>query len=166
MTFLQRHQDHTVIDADGRAVAEGQVVGARRQADIVDHELALAWWNHVADLVLHRLEDAFGVLDPGARGRTDVKLDLPAIDDRKKVTADQRQHHRTQAEQQDHHDGDDEAMADQFPEQSRIAVTHRLEIPLERGMEARKQAGGGEIHGTMMLVLQQQADDNRRQRPR
>ena len=42
MAFLQRHQDHAVIHADGRAVGEGEIVGARRQADIVDDQLAVA----------------------------------------------------------------------------------------------------------------------------
>ena len=42
VALLERHQDHAVIDADGRAVGECQIVGARRQADIVDDQLALA----------------------------------------------------------------------------------------------------------------------------
>ena len=42
VALLQRDQDHAVIDADRRAVAERIIVGARRQADIVDDELALA----------------------------------------------------------------------------------------------------------------------------
>ena len=40
--LLQRHHDDAVVDADGRAVGEGEVVGARRQADVVDDELAVA----------------------------------------------------------------------------------------------------------------------------
>ena len=42
MALLERHQDDAVIDADRRAVGEGQIVGARRQADIVDDQLAVA----------------------------------------------------------------------------------------------------------------------------
>ena len=42
VALLQRHQDHAVIDADRRAVGEGEIVGARRQADIVDDQLAVA----------------------------------------------------------------------------------------------------------------------------
>ena len=38
VALLQRHQDHAVIDADRRAVGEGQIVGARRQSDIVDDQ--------------------------------------------------------------------------------------------------------------------------------
>ena len=39
MAFLQRDQDHAVIDADRRAVGEGEIVGPRRQADVVDDQL-------------------------------------------------------------------------------------------------------------------------------
>ena len=62
--------------------------------------------------------------------------------------------------------GNDEAMADQFRERARIAVAHRLETPLESGMEARKQAGRSRIRRAVVLALEQQADDDRRQRPR
>ena len=97
VAVLQRHQDHAVIDADGRAVGEREIVGARRQADIVDDQIALALRNDFADLVLDRLEDVFGGLDPGAGRRADVKLDLPAVDGRKEVAADERKHHARRA---------------------------------------------------------------------
>ena len=57
VAVFQRHQDHAVIDADGRAVGEGEIVGARRQADIVDDQLAVALGDDLADLVLDGLED-------------------------------------------------------------------------------------------------------------
>ena len=41
VAVLQRHLDDAVIDADGRTVGECQIVGPRRQADIVDDQPAL-----------------------------------------------------------------------------------------------------------------------------
>ncbi len=63
MAVFERHQDHAVIDPDGRAVGERQVVRARGQPDIVDDQLALVRWNNLADLVLYLLKDALGRLD-------------------------------------------------------------------------------------------------------
>jgi hypothetical protein len=85
---LQRHQDYAVIDANRRAVGEGQVVQPERQADVVDDQLALARRDDVADLVLDGLEDLLGLLDPRAGRSADVKLDLPPVDDRKEVAPD------------------------------------------------------------------------------
>ena len=84
VALLRATQDHAVVDADGRAVGEGQIIRARRQADIVDDELAFVLRNDLADLVLDRLENAFGGLDAGAGGRADMKLDLAAVDGGKK----------------------------------------------------------------------------------
>ena len=89
VTLLERHQDHAVVDADGRAVGKGEVIGARRQPDIVHDQLALALGNDLANLVLDRLEDAFGRLDPGGRRRPDVELDLTAVDGWKEVAPDE-----------------------------------------------------------------------------
>ena len=69
VTFLQRHHDHPVIGADGRAVGEGEIIGARRKPDIVDDERAVLVGNDLADLVLHRLEDPFGRFDARAGRR-------------------------------------------------------------------------------------------------
>ena len=60
--------DHAVIDADRRAVREGQIIGARRQTDIVDDQIEVVLGNDLADLVLDRLEDLLGHLDAGAGG--------------------------------------------------------------------------------------------------
>ena len=113
MALLQRDQDDAVIDADGRAIGECQIVGTRRQADIVDDQLALALGNDLADLVLDGLEDALGRLDPGSGRRTDVELDLPAVDRRKEVAADQQQHGGAQREHQDGDDRDNEPSLEQ-----------------------------------------------------
>jgi hypothetical protein len=90
MSVLQRYQDRAVIDADRRAVREGEIIEARRQADVVDDQIALARRNDVADLVLDGFEDLLGLLDAGAGRSADMKLDLPAVDDRKEVAPDER----------------------------------------------------------------------------
>ena len=86
--FLQRNQDHSVIDADGRAVRERQIVGTRRQPDIVDDAIALSRGDDLADLVFDRLEDRFGRFDPRSGGGANVELNLTSADERKEVVAD------------------------------------------------------------------------------
>ena len=69
---LQRDQDHAVVDADGGAVGEGEIVCPLRHANVVDNEVAITRRNDFADLVFDLLEDALGRFDAGrrrARGR-------------------------------------------------------------------------------------------------
>ena len=56
MAVLERDEDDAVIDANGRAVGESEIIGARRQADIVDDALALVLGDDFADLVFDWLE--------------------------------------------------------------------------------------------------------------
>ena len=102
MAFLQRHQDDAVIDADGGAVGERQIIGPRRQSDIVHDQIALALGNDFADLVFHLLKNLLRGLDPRSGRRADMKLNLPAIDRRKEVAADERKCHDTERQQQQH----------------------------------------------------------------
>ena len=85
MPVLEGHQDHAVIDPDGRAVHKCVVIGPRWQADIVDDEAALALRDDFANLVLDRLENPLGRFDSGSGGRANVQLDLPAVDDGEEV---------------------------------------------------------------------------------
>ena len=142
VAFLERHLDDAVVDADGRAVGEGQIVGAGRQADIVDDQLAVLFRNDLADLVLHRLENLLGGFDPGAGRRADVKLDLAAVDERKEVAADQRQHHPAEAEHQHGDHRNDDSPLQQHGQQFRIAVAQAFEAALERRRYPREQAPG------------------------
>jgi hypothetical protein len=106
--ILERHQDHAVIDADRRAVGEGQIIEADRQADIVDDQLALLRRDDLADLVLDSLEDLLGLLDARAGRGADVQLDLPGIDDREEVAPDESIHHGAEGKDcssKDRHDG-------------------------------------------------------------
>ena len=50
--LFERHQDHAVVDADRRPIHERVIVSARRQADIVDDHIAVAFRDDLANLVL------------------------------------------------------------------------------------------------------------------
>ena len=88
VAVLQRHQDDAVVDADRRAVGEGKIVGACRQADVVDDQVAVALGDGLADLVLDLLEQPLGRLDARAGRRADMELDAAAVDHREEVAAD------------------------------------------------------------------------------
>ena len=84
-----------------------------------------------------------------------MKLDLPTVDDGKEIAPDQRERHHPEREQQRHAGRNDEPVIEQFREQARIAVPHRLESVFEPGMKARKHAGRSRVDRTMMFVLEQ-----------
>jgi hypothetical protein len=60
-----------------------------------------------------------------------VKLDLAAVDQREKVAANDREHHRAEDEYQDGNDRDDGPPAKQRCEQSFVSITQLLEAALE-----------------------------------
>ena len=81
MAVLQRHQDHAVIDADRRAVGEGEIVGARRQADVVDDQLAVAARGSTSRILSSTAwKMLLGRLDARAGRRADMELDQAAVD--------------------------------------------------------------------------------------
>jgi hypothetical protein len=85
MTRLERNEYDPVIRPDGRAIAEGEIVRASWQTDIVNDDPAFGLGNHLADLVLDRLEDALCRFDPGSGRSPDMQLYLTAVDQRKEV---------------------------------------------------------------------------------
>ena len=69
---MERHQDLAVGGTHRHVVAEGHVDGIRHPDVVRDHgELALG--NHLPDVVLHPLEVAFRLLDPGPGRRPHVE---------------------------------------------------------------------------------------------
>ncbi len=92
-----------------------------------------------------------------------MKLNLSAVDGRKEVATDQREHHPSEDQQQNHRGGNNERVLEQFFERPRIGVTHRLEAALERRMKAGEQAPRSSLRRTMVFILEQQADGDRRQ---
>ena len=90
VALLERHLDDAIVDPDRRAVGECQIVGSRRQSDIVDDQGAVLFRNDFADLVLDRLEYRLGAFDAGSGGSANMKLDLAAVDQREKVPPNER----------------------------------------------------------------------------
>ena len=133
--LLERDQDHAVVDVDGRAVGESEVVRPLRHADVVDDEVAVARRNDLADLVLDLLEDALGRFDAGRRRRADVELDLSAVDGGEEVAADHGEHHAAQREHQRGGNRDDEPPLEQHREHAHIALAKPLEAALESAGE-------------------------------
>ncbi len=104
VSFLQRHQDHAVIDVDGRSIGEGEIVHALRNADVVDDEVAIALRDNLADLVFDLLEDTLSGFDARGGGRADVKLDLSPVDLGEKIVTDK---HQRDAAEHEYQRGDD-----------------------------------------------------------
>ena len=165
VALLQRHHDHPVIGADGRAVGEGEIIGACRQPDIVDDQRAVGIRDHLADLVLDRLEDTLGALDARPGGCAHMQLNLAAVDQRIEVAADKDEHHRAKRQ---HENGDgrhDQLPRQQHSEQACITLAHRFEAAFEGAVEAGERPAR-RIVGAMMLALQQQPDGDRSERAR
>ena len=131
VAILERHLDDAIVDSDRRAVGECQIVGSRRQPDIVYDQRALLFRNDFANLVLDRLENRLGAFDAGSGGSTNVKLDLAAVDEREKVPADGQEHHRAETNDEDCDDRNDGPPAKQHCQQFRVSITQALKVALE-----------------------------------
>src|ERR1700676_53318 len=107
VALLERHLDDAIVDPDRRAVRECQIVGSRRQSDIVDDQRAVLVRNDLANLVLDRLKYCLGAFNAGTGGSANMKLDLAAVDERKKVPANKQEHQPAEAEHQHGDDRDD-----------------------------------------------------------
>ena len=158
-----------ILDADGRTVGEGEVIWPRRQADIIDNELAILFWNHLVDLVLDSLEDPFGAFDTGSgrkrgraagsgRRRSPGKKSRPTSI----IIAPPSERIRAAA------DRDDEAMAHEYkPASTAYALRMRSKPRVKATSKIFPDAVALRIaHRLMMFALEQQADGDRRQRAR
>ena len=88
--FLQADQRVAVLRADGAGVLIGHVDAGERQADIVDDIVELIGRNDAAHGLFDQIEQAGGFLDAGAGLGADMHQDLPGIDRRKEVLAQER----------------------------------------------------------------------------
>src|SRR5258706_144393 len=153
-----------IIDVDGRSVGVGEIVHALRNADVVDDEVAVVLRDNLADLVFDLLEDTLSGFDArGGRG-ADVKLDLSAVNLRKEVPTNQRQHDTAEREHQHGDNRDDRPSHQEHLERADIAAAKQLEAALERLVKTRKPAARARRR-VVMLPPEQQADDDRRQGP-
>src|SRR6202790_2005019 len=135
VALLQLDLDDTVVDSDRGTVRECQIVGSRRQPDIVNNEPAILVRNDFADLVLDLLKYRLGAFDAGPGGSANVKLDLAAVDEREKIPADEHQHHCAETEYQRGDDRHDGPPAKQQGKDFHITLTPALEAAVERGGE-------------------------------
>src|SRR5260370_24834716 len=91
VALLECYLDDAIVDPDGRAVGECQIVGSRRQSNIVDHQGAVLLRNDLANLVLDRLENRLGAFDAGAGGSPNGEVELAPLDPREESPAQQHQ---------------------------------------------------------------------------
>src|SRR5208282_4059759 len=132
--------DHAVVDSDRRTVTKCIIVGASRQANVVDDKVALVLRNDLADLILDRLKDLLGLLDASSRRRAHVQLNLAAIDYRKEVAADEHEKGAPQRQHDDRGQRHDAPSSEQRAEDFRVATAHGFEGALEPPMQACKPA--------------------------
>src|ERR1700730_721031 len=89
MLVAELDLDNTVIHPDRAAICEGEIICARRQADIIEDKPQILGRNLGADVILDRLKDFLGALGAGARWSADVQLDHSSVHARKEVGADE-----------------------------------------------------------------------------
>ena len=140
VALLQRHHDHPVIGADGRAVGEGEIIGACRQPDIVNDQRRSVSGTTSRILSSTAWKMPSVRLDARSGGSAHMQLNLAAVDQRIEVAADKHEHHRAKRQ---HEHGDcrhDELPRQQHSEQARITLAHGLEAAFEGAVEAAKTA--------------------------
>jgi hypothetical protein len=138
VALFERDQDRTVVDVDGGAVGESEVVWPLRHADVVDDEVAVTGRNDLADRVLDLLEDALSGVDAGRRRGANVELDLPTVDGREEVAADHSQHHAPERERQRRDDRDDEPPLQQHRQCAHLALAKALKAALDTLVKTRE----------------------------
>src|SRR6266478_7426927 len=90
-----------------------------------------------------------------------MKLDLPAIDDRKEVAPDKEVHDRAKGEDRYGEDRNDDPAGQQSGEELGVAVAQVIKAALEVMVELREPAS----FRAVTFALQQQPDRDRRQGP-
>src|SRR5271167_5163311 len=152
--LLERHQDHPVVDADRRPIHERVIVSARRQADIVDDHIAVAFRDDLANLVLDRLEYLRRRLNARSWGSAHVQLDLAGVDRGKEIAPDEGEQHGAEYQNQSRYGRQDKSVSHQSSEQIGVAGAKMLEPPVKPGVEAREQAARS-VRFAVMLALQE-----------
>src|ERR1700730_3405147 len=89
MLVAELDLDNSVIHPDRAAICEGEIICARRQADIIEDKTQILGRDLGADVILDRLKDFLGALDEGACWSADVQLDPASVHARKEVGADE-----------------------------------------------------------------------------
>ena len=104
---LQGDEDLAVGGRHQRCIAEGEVDAAGRQTDVVDHAIDLVGGDRLANDVLDLGETARRFFEACAGGSADVQPQLPGIDGREEVHADQPEEPERQRDEADEDPGDE-----------------------------------------------------------
>jgi hypothetical protein len=140
-------------------IVDREIVGARRQSDVVNDHRTFAFRNDFPNFVLDHLEDALRGFDTRSGRGAQVELDLATVDQRKEVATDKRQHDSAEGK---HHRGDNrqrETLAQQLPQKPNVILAHVLEATLEGRLQSGQATGGGSCRASMN-ALEEQADSN------
>src|SRR5882762_9210968 len=89
MLPVQRDQHFAVETADGSSIAKGIVESLRREADVVEHQVELICRNRLTNLVFYLAEDNFCLFDTRAGLRAHMQSELPRINSREEITANE-----------------------------------------------------------------------------
>src|ERR1700761_7807651 len=156
MAFLERDQDLAVIVGDEGAIAEGEIVVAGRQADIVQHQAEILVGNRVADLVLDRGKGLFGGLDALPGPGADMERELACVDLREVILADEEEQGAADHQNDGGNAKSDDAPRQQYMQQSDIALMEAREATFEPRMEAAEESlrlGIGLLMNGFLLMI-------------
>ena len=92
------------------------------------------------------------------------EVDLTTVDGGKEVASDHHQHHAAKREHQRGGDRDNEPPLEQHREHAHVAPAKQLETTLELLVKPRKPVGA--LCPAVVLALEEEANDDRRQCPR
>ena len=137
MVGFERNQDIGVLRPDTVGLIIRQHVGERGQADIVADAIEFAGRNHPFDATLDAIDEALGLLDPGAAGRAQMHFQHAGIDRREKIFTHHRSENQRRSDQNRHAGKAECAPRDERAEQIAIAVPKAIEPAIEAADKAR-----------------------------
>src|SRR5208282_6732416 len=103
------------------------IVDARRQADVVDDRIALAFRDDLANPILDHLEYLRRLLNARSRGSAHVELDLARVDRGKEIAPYEGEQHAAEYKNQHRHCRHEESAPHQSRDQIGVARAKTLE---------------------------------------
>ena len=123
--------------------------------------------DHFANLVFDSLENLLGGFNPGSGGGPNMELDLPAVDRRKEIAADEHHHACPRARGLERATiGTMSAAAHEIAEQSAYSSRMRSNPRLKPSKNFRSKASSLIACSLMTLAFEQKADDDWGERAR
>ena len=132
MFWLQGDQDVPVGGRHERRVAEGQVDAPGGKADVVQHGVDLVGGDGLADHVFDIGEAARALLQARAVRAADVQPELPRVDRREEVHADQPEEPQGERHEAREDTGHDAPVSERPREERAVPVPQALEAAVER----------------------------------